>query len=76
MANVELYVNALVKKFDADRATAVANLNTYLTNPVGVGEHGKIVEEMEQFVKSIAEADGNLAALKSLIAEKDSKKNG
>ena len=64
---MEIYVNALVKKCEADRATAVANLNTYLQNPVGVGEHPDVVGEMEKLLDAIAIADGKLEALKSLI---------
>ena len=47
---MEIYVNALVKKCESDRATAVANLNTYLQNQVGVGEHPDIVQEMEKLL--------------------------
>ena len=72
---MELYVNALVKKCEADRATAVANLNTYLKNPVGVGEHPDIVGEMEKLLDSIASADGKLSALKSLINTDPTSKN-
>ena len=34
---MEIYVNALVKKCESDRATAVANLNTYLQNELVSG---------------------------------------
>ena len=64
---MEIYVNALVKKCEADRAIAVANLNTYLKSPVGVGEHPDVVGEMEKLLDAIAAADGKLEALKSLI---------
>ena len=64
---MEIYVNALVKKFEADRAIAVANLNTYLKNPCGVGEHPDVVGEMEKLLDQIAIADGKITALGSLI---------
>ena len=64
---MEIYVNALVKKCESDRAIAVANLNTYLTNAAGVGEHPDVVGEMEKLLDAIAIADGKLEALKSLI---------
>mgnify|MGYP003116033107 FL=1 len=69
---MELYVNALLKKFHADRAIAVANLNTYLTNAVGVGEHPDVVTEMEKLVAAVADADGKIATLTQLI---DTSKN-
>jgi hypothetical protein len=68
---MEIYINALVKKFESDRATAVANLNIYLTNACGVGEHPNIVGEMEKLLGQMSEADGKLAALTSLINTKD-----
>ena len=79
---MEIYVNALVKKFESDRASAVANLSAYLKNPAGIGEHPDLVAEMEKLVSQIAHADGNLDALKSLIAkdtegpQQDGQQNG
>ena len=67
---MEIYVNALVKKCESDRATAVANLNTYLTNASGIGEHPNVVGEMEKLLEAISTADGKLSALKSLINTK------
>jgi len=64
---MEIYVNAIVKKCEADRAVAVANLNTYLQHPVGVGEHPDVVGEMDKLLDAIATSDGKLEALKSLI---------
>ena len=67
--NMEVFVNAIVKKCESDRATAVANLNVYLTSPSGVGEHPNIVGEVEKLIEQIATADGKLEALKSLISK-------
>tara|TARA_R110000744_G_scaffold358022_2_gene464984 strand:+ start:208 stop:444 length:237 start_codon:yes stop_codon:yes gene_type:complete len=64
---MEIYVNALVKKFESDRATAVANLNAYLTNSAGIGDHPNLVGEMEKLLAEIATADGKLISLQSLI---------
>ena len=69
---MEIYVNAIVKKCEADRAVAIANLNTYLTNPVGVGEHPDIIGEMDKLLDAIATSDGKLEALKSLISSDSS----
>lgn len=64
---MELYVNALIKKYQADRAAAIANLNTYLTNSVGVGEHPDVVAEMDKLIGAVANADGKLATINQLI---------
>ena len=64
---MELYVNALIKKYQADRAAAIANLNNYLTNSVGVGEHPDIVSEADKLIGAVANADGKLATINQLI---------
>jgi hypothetical protein len=57
---------ALLAEAEAQETKAVANLNNYLTNPVGVGEHPDIVEECSKLVKQIAEARELKETLKSL----------
>tara|TARA_R100000353_G_scaffold44440_1_gene35715 strand:+ start:232 stop:432 length:201 start_codon:yes stop_codon:yes gene_type:complete len=41
----------------------VANIEVYLTNPVGVGEHPDIIEAIEQEMKLVAEYDDMLEML-------------
>ena len=56
---------------------AIATLEVYLKNPVGIGEHPQIVDEMDALVKSIADADGYLEALRStFIVDEDEQING
>jgi hypothetical protein len=38
----------------------VANIEVYLTNPVGVGEHPDIIEAIETEMKQVAEYDDML----------------
>ena len=38
----------------------VANIEVYLTNPVGVGEHPDIIESIETEMKQVAEYDDML----------------
>jgi len=57
---------ALLAEAEAQETKAVANLNNYLANPVGVGEHPDIVEECSKLVKQIAEARELKETLKSL----------
>ena len=52
----DLIIKAIIAKADAQEATAKANLQNYMTNSVGVGEHPGVVEECEKLVKQIAEA--------------------
>jgi len=41
----------------------VANIEVYLNNPVGVGEHPDIIEAIEQEMKLVAEYDDMLEML-------------
>ena len=68
----QLIITALVKEAEAKEAKAIANLQNYLSNPAGIGEHPDIVEECMKLVKDIAEAREVAQTIKSLI-DKDNK---
>ena len=38
-------LEALLLKYQAQRAEAIVNLNTYMTTAVGVAEHPNVVDE-------------------------------
>ena len=44
----EQLVHALKTKYDADYQMHKANLDIYLNNPVGIGEHPQHFEEMDK----------------------------
>tara|TARA_Y100001937_G_C7096292_1_gene320214 strand:- start:82 stop:330 length:249 start_codon:yes stop_codon:yes gene_type:complete len=54
--NGPLIFSALMKEADAKEAKAIANLQNYMNNSAGIGEHPDIVEECSKLVKDIAEA--------------------
>jgi len=47
---------ALKSQFEAQRQRALATISVYLTNPVGIGEHPQIIDEMIEQTKLLAEA--------------------
>ena len=49
-------IDALKAKYEAQMAEANANIQVYLSNPAGIGEHPDIVEECSKLEKDIAEA--------------------
>lgn len=61
---MNLLYNALVKKYEAQKAEAMATLNIYFNSSVGIGEHPQHLEEMDKFVDLLASADDKLEALK------------
>ena len=63
--------DALVKKYEAEIADAEARLYVYFTNPVGIGEHPQIIEEMDKLVRVVADANGYLDALDAIFIQSD-----
>jgi len=63
---MSLKIEALKAKYTAQRLEALATLEVYIKNSVGIGEHPQIIEEMDKLVKSIAEANDCLETLNEL----------
>ena len=59
----EQLVEALKTKYDADFQMHKANLEIYLNNPVGIGEHPQHFEEMDKLVESMTAARDKLEVL-------------
>lgn len=62
-------MNALLLDAQSQEAKALANLQNYMSNPAGIGEHPDIVEECKKLVKDIAEARDQADTVKSLMNE-------
>lgn len=71
-------INALKLRYEAQKMEAIATLEVYLKNPVGIGEHPQIVEEMDKLVHTIADVEGCLDALNKtfVVDEADQQING
>ena len=50
----EQLIKALLAHAQGDIQKTVANVEVYLTNPAGIGEHSNIVEAIEQEINEIA----------------------
>jgi hypothetical protein len=62
-----LILNAVIAQAQAKESKAIANLQNYLSNPVGVGEHPDVVEECNKLIHDIAEAKETVKTVNSLI---------
>lgn len=62
---MNLLYDALTKKYEAEKAEAMATLNIYFNSSVGIGEHPQHLEEMDKFVDQLAAAEDKLEALKT-----------
>ena len=65
----QLIMNALLAEATAKEAKAIANLQNYMQNAAGIGEHPDIVAECMKLVKDVAEAREIKETVNSLIEQ-------
>lgn len=68
---MSLKVDALRAKYIAMRLEAVATLEIYTKNAVGIGEHPQVIEEMDKLIRIVADANGYLEALDKIFVQTD-----
>ena len=54
---------ALMMQYQADIEKAKANINVYLENPAGIGEHADIVSAVDSQVDIIAHAEDKIKVI-------------
>jgi|TARA_B100001094_G_C17815135_1_gene615730 hypothetical protein len=59
-------IEALEKKLEGEVAVAKANIQVYIQNAAGIGEHSDIVETIEKEIAKIAEAEDKLEVIRYL----------
>ena len=60
---IDQLLDALRKKYEGEIAAAKANINVYITNPVGIGEHPNLVAAVDSEVEKLADATDKLSVL-------------
>ena len=55
---------ALIKKLEGDIAVAKANVDVYLNQSVGIGEHSDIVEAIETQIEKMAAAEEKIDTIR------------
>tara|TARA_Y100000034_G_C6768911_1_gene342930 strand:+ start:545 stop:796 length:252 start_codon:yes stop_codon:yes gene_type:complete len=61
------FINAALSHFEAKRREALATLELYIANPVGIGEHSNILDEIIKWTKVLSEAEECIESLKRNI---------
>ena len=56
-------LDALEKRYEAEIAAADATIKIYLENSVGIGEHPQHLEEIDELLQKIVDAEEKLKAL-------------
>ncbi len=60
-------LEALKKRYEAQIAEAIATINIYLKNSVGIGEHPQHIEELDKLFGKIAEAEDKLKVIERWV---------
>jgi|TARA_B110000977_G_scaffold72932_1_gene98740 hypothetical protein len=68
---MSLKVDALRAKYIAMRLEAIATLEIYSKNAVGIGEHSQVIDEMDKLIRTIADTNGYLEALDAVFVTTD-----
>jgi hypothetical protein len=72
----ELKLKALKARYTAQRLEALATIEVYMSNSVGIGEHPQIIDEIDKLVRSVDEADGLLKTLNSIFKVEETTHSG
>ena len=68
-ANMSHFYKAAVSHWEAKRDEAIAILELYFQKSVGIGEHSKILEEINQWTSILSEAEENLIILEKYFED-------
>ena len=63
-------LDALCKKYEGEIAAAKANINVYIPNPAGIGEHPNLVAAIDSEVEKLTDATDKLSILRINYSEK------
>ena len=66
---MNLLLDALCKKYEGEIAAAKANINVYITNPAGIGEHPNLVAAVDSEIEKLTAATDKLSILKINYSE-------
>ena len=69
----EQLIKALLAHAQGDIAKHKANIEVYLANPVGIGEHSNIVEAIEGELDMIAKYQDQIDIINKYFKNKDSR---
>ena len=70
MASIKKNIYDAVKgHYTAERDKAITNIRIHAENPVGVGEHPKIVEDVIALVHKASEAEDSLTMLNEIFED-------
>ena len=57
----KLLCQAALSRFEAQKQEALATIEIYLTNSVGIGEHSNLLDEVEKWTAVLADAEEKIS---------------
>ena len=70
------HIKAILKKLEGQRDLAKADLEVYLTNPAGIGEHPGIGHEIEVLIDKIDSLDSKIDTINKYYGTPRTVRNG
>ena len=64
-------IKALLAHAQGDIQKHVANVEVYLTNPAGIGEHSNIIEAIEEEINMIAKYEDQITVIRKHFDSKN-----
>jgi hypothetical protein len=62
-------LKAALSQYEAQRDEALAVLDVYFNNPVGIGEHSKLLNDISEWTQRLTEAEENISTLHKHFCE-------
>lgn len=64
----QLKIKALRAKYEAQKLEALATIDVYMNNAVGVGEHSRILDVLDEQIRKVDEANSLINLVDSLFS--------
>ena len=65
--NMSHFYKAAISHWEAQRDNAIATLELYFLKSVGIGEHSKLLEEINEWTHKLSEAEENIQVLQKYL---------
>ena len=65
----QIFINALIDKYNAEISNATAKATVYLDHPVAIGEHPQFIEELDKLINVISTAEENIKTIHKHFGE-------
>ena len=62
-------IEAIKKEYEGKRGQEIYDLQVYINNPVGVGEHSDISEEIKKKIENIEKLDAQLDTISKYFTQ-------